>query len=71
MKQAREARGLSQEALARIVGISVRTVSNAERGAAVPDLLIALAIADALGENTDRLRTFFGVKDSDRSGGAQ
>ena len=39
-KQLREQAGLSQEALARIVGVSSKTVSNWERGISVASLTV-------------------------------
>jgi len=41
--------GLSQEALARQVGVSRQTIVNVERGLNEPKVLLALAIAAALG----------------------
>ncbi|MGK7887684.1 MAG: helix-turn-helix transcriptional regulator [Leptolyngbyaceae cyanobacterium] len=40
-KHLREQAGLSQEALARLVGVSSKTVSNWERGMSVPSLTVA------------------------------
>jgi putative transcriptional regulator len=45
----REQAGLSQEALARKVDVSRQTIVNIERGANEPRVLLALAIAAALG----------------------
>lgn len=45
----RERAGLSQEALARKVDVSRQTIVNIERGANEPRVLLALAIAAALG----------------------
>ena len=41
--------GLSQEALARQLGVSRQTVVNVERGANEPKVLLALALAAILG----------------------
>jgi putative transcriptional regulator len=41
--------GLSQEALARQLGVSRQTVVNIERGNSEPKVLLALAMAAALG----------------------
>lgn len=40
LKQLRERVGLSQEALARIVGVSSKTVSNWERGISIASLTV-------------------------------
>jgi len=40
LKQLREKAGLSQEGLARIVGVSGKTVSNWERGISVPSMTV-------------------------------
>lgn len=49
VKEYRERAGLSQEALAREVGVSRQTVVNIERGTSEPRVLLALAIAAVLG----------------------
>jgi putative transcriptional regulator len=49
VKQYREAAGLSQEALARELEVSRQTIANIERGASEPRVLLAIAIAVALG----------------------
>jgi len=51
LKQLRERAGLSQEALARIVGVSGKTVSNWERGISVASLTVLQmkTLCDALG----------------------
>jgi DNA-binding XRE family transcriptional regulator len=49
VKQHREALGLSQEALARQLGVSRQTIVNIERGLSEPRVLLALALAAALG----------------------
>lgn len=71
LRRAREGLGLSQEGLARAVGVSLKTVNNVERGAVDPSLSIALDVADALGEDTSRLRALFDLPKTDRKGGAQ
>lgn len=40
-KHLREQAGLSQEALARLVGVSSKTVSNWERGISIPSLTVS------------------------------
>ena len=49
LKEYRERRGLSQEALAREVGVSRQTILNIERGLSEPKVLLALALAAVLG----------------------
>lgn len=55
VKELRERAGLSQEALARQVGVSRQTVVNIERGANEPRVFLALALAAALGVAVDVL----------------
>ncbi len=49
VKEHREQAGFSQEALARQVDVSRQTIVNIERGLSEPRVLLALAIAAALG----------------------
>jgi putative transcriptional regulator len=49
LKEHRELAGLSQEALARKVGVSRQTIVNIEQGRNEPRILLALAIAAAVG----------------------
>lgn len=49
VRQYREQAGLSQEALARQLDVSRQTIANIERGLSEPRVLLALAIAAALG----------------------
>lgn len=49
VREYREALGLSQEALARELGVSRQTIVNIERGQSEPRVLLALALAAALG----------------------
>lgn len=57
LKQLREQAGLSQEALARRVGVSSKTVSNWERGTNVASLTVPQmkALCEALGVTLDEL----------------
>jgi len=57
LKYLREQAGLSQEALARIVGVSSKTVSNWERGTSVASLTVPQmkALCDALGVTLNEL----------------
>ena len=49
VREHREAKGLSQEALAREVGVSRQTIMNVERGINEPKVLRAISIAAVLG----------------------
>jgi putative transcriptional regulator len=49
VKEHREQSGLSQEALARRLGVSRQTIVNIEQGRSEPRVLLALAIAAVLG----------------------
>lgn len=49
VKEYREQKGMSQEGLARELGVSRQTIVNIERGSSEPRVLLAIAIAAALG----------------------
>jgi putative transcriptional regulator len=49
VRQHREAKGLSQEALAREVGVSRQTIVNIEQGLNEPRVLLAIALGAVLG----------------------
>jgi putative transcriptional regulator len=49
VREHRERAGLSQEALARQLGVSRQTIVSIERGASEPRVLLAIAIGAALG----------------------
>lgn len=55
VKEYRESKGLSQEALARELGVSRQTVVNIERGNNEPRVLLAIALAAILGVALDQL----------------
>ena len=55
IKQSRAAAGLSQEALAQLVGVSRQTVSNWERSRTTPDAYALKRIAEACGTTVDSL----------------
>jgi putative transcriptional regulator len=55
VKEHREQKGLSQEALARELGVSRQTVVNIERGSSEPKVLLAIAIAATLGATIQEL----------------
>ena len=49
VKELRAEKGLSQEKLANMVGVTRQTIVSLEKGNYVPSLLLAMNIADALG----------------------
>lgn len=55
VRAAREARGLTQAELAGLIGVSRKTVNTVENGVFVPSTVIALKLAQALGEPVERL----------------
>jgi transcriptional regulator with XRE-family HTH domain len=57
LKYLREQAGLSQEALARVIGVSGKTVSNWERGMSVASLSVPQmkTLCNALGVTLDEL----------------
>ncbi len=55
MKAARKERGLSQEELAREVGVSRQTVNMIEGGDYNPTLNLCIALCKALGKTLDEL----------------
>ena len=55
MRQAREAVGLSQQALADAVGATRQTIGLIEAGRYNPSLKVCLAICKALGKTLDEL----------------
>jgi putative transcriptional regulator len=55
LKERRNELGLSQEALARTVGVSRQTIVNIERGLSEPRVSLAIALAAALGVLVEQL----------------
>lgn len=55
LREAREARGMTQAQLAETIGVSRKTVNTVENGIFVPSTLIALKLAAALGEPVEAL----------------
>jgi putative transcriptional regulator len=49
----RNERGLTQAALAELVGVSRKTINTVENGVFVPSTLLALKLASALGRPVD------------------
>lgn len=52
---ARAGRGLTQAALAELVGVSRKTINTVENGVFTPSTLLALKLARALGEPVEAL----------------
>ncbi|HEV2865674.1 MAG TPA: helix-turn-helix transcriptional regulator [Allosphingosinicella sp.] len=52
---ARTQRGLTQAALAELVGVSRKTINTVENGVFVPSTILALKLARALGEPVEAL----------------
>jgi putative transcriptional regulator len=55
VREAREAKGLTQAQLADLIGTSRKTVNTVENGVFVPSTVIALKLARALGEPVEEL----------------
>lgn len=55
LKTKREAKGISQEKLARIVNVSRETIRKVESGVTVPSVLLAIEIAKAVDEDVEDL----------------
>ena len=51
----REAKQLTQQALADLVSVGQSAIANIENGVSLPSLSLALDLADALGVTTDAL----------------
>jgi putative transcriptional regulator len=60
LKVARAERGLSQEALARLAGVTRQTISSIETGQYVPSALLAFVLARRLDKRVDELFTLAG-----------
>jgi putative transcriptional regulator len=55
VREAREAKGLTQAELAALVGVSRKTINTVENVVFVPSTLIALKLARALDERVEAL----------------
>jgi putative transcriptional regulator len=55
LREAREAKGLTQAELAGVIGVSRKTINTVENGVFMPSTVIALKLARALGEPVERL----------------
>jgi putative transcriptional regulator len=60
LKVARAERGLSQEQLATLAGVTRQTISSIETGQYVPSALLAFILARRLGKRIDELFTLSG-----------
>ena len=60
LKLARAERGLSQEQLASLAGVTRQTISSIETGQYVPSALLAFVLAERLGKRVDELFTLAG-----------
>jgi len=57
LRERRLARGLTQEALADLVGVSRKTINTVENGRFIPSTLLALQLAKALRSRVEDLFT--------------
>jgi putative transcriptional regulator len=57
VKELRNARGWTQEQLAKAVGVSRQSINSIERDRYVPSLLLALTFARVFGCSTDQIFT--------------
>ncbi|MEM1299671.1 MAG: helix-turn-helix transcriptional regulator [Pseudomonadota bacterium] len=55
LKDVRTARGLTQQSLADLVGVSRKTINTVERGVFVPSTTLALKLAEVLETPVERL----------------
>jgi putative transcriptional regulator len=55
VREAREAKGWTQGQLAERIGVSRKTVNTVENGVFVPSTVIALKLANALGQPVEEL----------------
>lgn len=55
LRRARETLGLSQEDVAKRIGVAQQTYSAFERGLKTPSVAVLMALADVLGATTDEL----------------
>jgi len=55
LREAREAKGLTQAELAGLIGVSRKTINTVENAVFVPSTVIALKLAHALDEPVERL----------------
>ena len=60
IRVARAERGLSQEQLAKLVGVTRQTISSIETNQYVPSALLAFLLARKLGKQVDELFTLTG-----------
>jgi putative transcriptional regulator len=63
LKEEREKRGLSQEKLASMVGVTKETIRKIENGTSIPNVFLAIALAGVLKVSLELL--FQKLKDKD------
>lgn len=56
LRELRDARGLTQQALGERTGIAYQTIAKYERGDSIPNWVTVEKLADALGVPTDEFR---------------
>lgn len=55
LKEVRQAAGLTQAELAERIAVSRKTINTVENGVFIPSTLLALKLAQALGEKVEKL----------------
>ena len=55
LREARAERGLTQADLAAMIGVSRKTINTVENGIFIPSTVLALRLAQALGESVESL----------------
>lgn len=55
LRELRVARGWTQAGLAQRIGVSRKTINTIENGVFVPSTVLALRLAEALGERVEKL----------------
>jgi len=65
LKETRVARNLTQETLARAVGVTRQSIIAVEKGKYVPSVRLALELAQALGTHVEDVFWLAGTKEDD------
>jgi len=65
LKETRVARNLTQETLARAVGVTRQSIIAVEKGKYVPSVRLALELAQALGTQVEDVFWLAGTKEDD------
>jgi putative transcriptional regulator len=66
VKELRNARGWTQEQLAKAVGVSRQSINSIERDRYVPSLMLALTFARVFGCTTDEIFTLEGERKNNK-----